>query len=382
MIPVREAIASSSSAVAFFNDGATRLLRGKALSGSLQLGQRPTTATWSGLAHRLIVTGSAGDAFSLMRVKQDNLRLPEKWRCNMSPYRQPFSKMDVICSLWAEGTREVFDIANGREVFSVETPDDAGVTVETDQFIYAVGSRSGRALLFAKDDLRQGKNQALDVMLSSPETEVSPVTGYGRIAAAAEGNGVLAASGVDGMIYQYSEGMMAPAGSFSNYRRGALGVAVVDYSLRSVGHGHYQALVRSQDGGRYDLVLAGSSPKFSVCGSLMLHGTAAARPDAPEFMVKLADQPAGNRIRVRVSSSNGGSGTAPVMGLEDLTLLAFDKLTGWQRRAPMREISDGEYEASITVPEPARYVILVQSPQANLSFLEGNVGEVDLGGQP
>lgn len=58
------------------------------------------------------------------------------------------------------------------------------------------------------------------------------------------GSGMLVAAPADGMVFQYGEGMMAPIGSFSTYRRAAVGLLALDLSPREVAAGRYAAPVR------------------------------------------------------------------------------------------------------------------------------------------
>ena len=91
---------------------------------------------------------------------------------------------------------------------------------------------------------------------------------------------------------------------------------------------------------------------------------------------------AGGNIRVRVTETLPGSKPAVLGGLTDLTLLVFDKHTGWQRRVLLRDTGNGQYEAMVKLPRKSNYDLLVSSRSANLSFVEGRIGEKLLGPAP
>jgi hypothetical protein len=382
VLPIEGDEHTSIFGVALFPGNLISLIQNGHLSQKRTLAEMPTSATFGSQANKLILTGASGAIVFIENSDATSLALAPGLSLKHGVVAAKL--LDNGRSLFAlgQGRATVIDLARRRETFSAALSQHAGQIVETEQFVYAIDPVAGRATLFAKDDLKHSRNQSLDVMLSSPGAMPSDVAGPVRVVASADGNGVLTASATDGMIYQYSEGMMAPGGSYSNYRRAAIGVAIVDYALREVEPGHYRSVVRPEVGGRFDLVLAAVAPKFNVCGSLSLTGQHLAKVERPHYEVTLAGEASTKSLRVRVSSKDANGESQLVSGLADLTLLIFDKHSGWQRRTPMRELSDGEYEARFSVPFAARYALLAQSASANLSYLEGRIGELTLGGQP
>jgi hypothetical protein len=290
------------------------------------------------------------------------------------------------------GYASVVDLATKSVTITASTPIDAENIIFTRNFAYALGAVSGHAAMFAIDDLKRGRNQALDVMISSAAAAVNAENGTraGRAVASPEGTGVLVASAQDGMIYQYSEGMMAPVGSFSNYRRAALGLAIVDYSLQNIEPGHYRTTVRFTNSGKYKLLLGGIGPRFSSCGSIVVQANPKLTEQPPaSFHAQLISSAAVKgtdskvqKIRVHIVEQSPDGKKIKMAGLSDLTLLVFDKQSGWQRRSAFHEVEKGDYEATFNVPRSARYELLTSSSIANLSFVEGRLGEVPLGFEP
>jgi hypothetical protein len=108
---------------------------------------------------------------------------------------------------------------------------------------------------------------------------------------------------------------------------------------------------------------------------------------APAYSVTLlsetaADERAERVIRIRLQQASGDHVQDNVSGLRDLTMLVFDRYSGWQIRAPMREIKAGEYEARVSAPHAGRYDLHVSSVSRNISFIEGRLGQVSLGSAP
>ena len=290
-----------------------------------------------------------------------------------------------------DGRASVVDLATRHIVLQLTTQPGADRIVLTHQFAYAIGGPSGHATMYALEDLKRGRNQALDVMVSSPDVSGEEST-TSRAAASPEGNGILVASPTDGMIYQYSEGMMAPVGSYSNYRRAAVGLDIVDYAFREVEAGHYRATVKAGTGGRYELLIGAVGPRMSSCSTLVIEGGAAQQASLAARLHAVllgtgnsgtgAQKTASEKIRVRLTETLPGRQPVMLAGLRDLTLLVFEKHTGWQRRVLLRNVGDGQYEASVTLPRKSNYDLLVSSRAANLSFVEGHIGETLLGPAP
>ncbi|MBV1796530.1 hypothetical protein [Siccirubricoccus sp. G192] len=283
-----------------------------------------------------------------------------------------------------EGRASVLDLASGEIGPRLEAAPGADEILLTDRFAYAVSAREGQASLWLLEDLRQGRVQPVEVMLGRPDPGAEPrFAGPARTVATPAGNGLLAANAVDGMLYQYGEGMMAPIGSYSNYRRAALGLALLDLSLREVAPGRYRSPVRHAQGGAHELVLSGAAPRFALCATLRLAPVPGVAPPEPrlrpELVTATSEAPLQRLIRVRLHQAEGA---ADLAGVRDLVLLAFDRRSGWQARLRLEEVAPGEYEARLRLPAPAQYELLAASASRNLSFAEGRLGSLRLEAAP
>ena len=65
----------------------------------------------------------------------------------------------------------------------------------------------------------------------------------------------------------------------------------------------------------------------------------------------------------------------PLSRVPDLTLLMFDKRSGWQQRAHLRELGDaaGRYVTEVAVPQGAGYEMFVGSVSRDLPYVRGRV---------
>jgi len=294
------------------------------------------------------------------------------------------------------GRMSFIDLATGRTVARSGAVASTRAIQHTDGFVYAIAGDAASANLWSLSALREGRAEPIQVMLGSaaaPSAVTS--TSFEMAVPSPTGTGLLVANAADALIYQYAEGMMAPVGSYSNYRREPLAVTVLDMAPREVGPGRYEAIVRHEDGGRHDLIVSGIGPRFAGCDLVSLPdaGAATSTPLAPLPTASLmAVHPLqGLRFRVTASlrrSAGGTPGTADadhaaaaVIGADDLVLMLFDRRTGWQARVPLHATAAGAYEAEVGVPRAATYDAFVSSVALAMTPLQGRLGRIDFGGQ-
>ena len=84
------------------------------------------------------------------------------------------------------------------------------------------------------------------------------------------------------------------------------------------------------------------------------------------------------RIVVALSEQPPGGRSQPLTRVGDLTLLMFDKRSGWQRRVHLGELGPagdaaGRYAAEVSVPRGVAYDMFVGSVSRDLPFVRGRV---------
>ena len=276
------------------------------------------------------------------------------------------------------------DLATGTVHARSATVPGAGRLALTQRFVYAVGNDEANADLWALADLRAGRVQPARILLGSAGVPQGDDHRLRRAIAAADGAGLLVANAADRLIYQYAEGMMAPVGSYSNYQRTPLAIALLDLAPREVAPGRYQVPVRYDTGGMHHLVVSGAGPRFVGCDRVALPMTTGQtqRESVPELKARLVeDKPlagARRRIVVALSEPAAQGRSQPLAQVSDLTLLMFDKRSGWQHRAHLGEIGAagdvaGRYAVEVSVPQGAAYDLFVGSVSRDLPFVRGRV---------
>lgn len=183
------------------------------------------------------------------------------------------------------------------------------------------------------------------------------------IVEAPEGPSVLVANPADRSIYLYKEGMAAPMGSFSNYRREPRAVLVVNRTLREQPGGVYATSAAVAAPGPHDVVFFLDAPRVTACFPLDVLERPETRAKRMSAVVVTLAEPvaparagAPARIRFRLDDVTHRDVTAVVMQAPGV----------WQRRAMVMPSGDGTYAIEVTPPAAGTYYVWVASASAGL----------------
>lgn len=372
--------------VSLHASGAVTLWQGEAVRRRWRLpgAAAPGGIGYSGLLRRLVLATAAGDLAWIDPEAADDTP-PERVLALGHPVRAlALYDGERRAMALGGGRASLVDLATGRLEHALETAPGAKEAAFTERFAYALSREEGRATLWPLAGLREGRAEAVELALGRarpPPAEADPLAPPGPALAVPTppGDGVLVASPADGMVYQYAEGLMAPIGSYSNYRRAAFGLQLLDLSLRAVAPGRYAGPVRHARGGPYELVLGGAGPRFAVCAPLQLAPVAGspAPEAAPRAELAEVTAAAAGRRTIRIRLREADPAATAVAAVPDLVLLLFDRRSAWQARVPLREEgTPGEYVARPALPGDAPLEAMVASASRNLSFVEGRVGVI------
>jgi hypothetical protein len=167
----------------------------------------------------------------------------------------------------------------------------------------------------------------------------------------------------DSNTYFYMEGMNAPMGSFAGYGHPALGVTVVDRSLKEVEPGVYAGKVRLPEAGRYDVAFLLDSPRVLHCFSADVAVDPLAQKLRRSLAIEYLDFPssalAGGTLKVRFRLSDATD--APRAGVRDLRVRWFVPPGNDRGEADAREVASGVYEASAPLGQAGAYYLHVVS---------------------
>ncbi len=364
-------------------DGVTLLDNTKQEARSLKLPGAATAATWSDLAQRWLVAGRGKKLYLV-----DGQRATITQELTLQGDATRLITFDggrfAVALVASNDTASVIDMASAQVVQTVPVTAQATELALSASYIYVHSGALGQATLLSLPDARNGKAKSVNISVGTAGQNTERAQAPAGLTANTPDNlGMLIASPRDGQVFQYAEGMMALIGSFSNYKRSAIGLVLLNNGFESLGAGRYRTTLRHTQGGPYELILSGVQPRFASCNAIALpevydakREALAAQPQAT--LLKVANALSGDTITVDVRLDDKTHKT-PVGAVRDLVLLAFDKRSGWQRRVTLVEKSPGFYSAVLPIAgAAARFDLLVSSATQDMPFGAGFIGAYEV----
>jgi hypothetical protein len=193
------------------------------------------------------------------------------------------------------------------------------------------------------------------------------------IAPTPEGNGAMIANTADGMFYYYTEGMMAPMGSFSNYKRRPHALMILDNSLSEVAPGVYSAPIKLTKAGSFDVPFLIDQPQLTNCFQLSVSESPTNESERAntaiqvEPLFKGAQFKPGETVKIRFKITDSVT-HKPVSKLEDVRVLAFEPPGIWQQRQWAKDTGNGIYEIEQVFPHDGIFNVMIEVSSRGTDF--------------
>lgn len=275
-----------------------------------------------------------------------------------------------------ESKLTIIDAATNRAVGSTSVVAAPDQIVFTSDYAYVRGLGSEKFSLINLKEAADGKPSPVDIQAGRQAPSVSPddLGVADMIAATPEGNSAMIANAPDATLYFYVQGMMAPMGTLSNYKRRPRALMILDRSLVETGPGVYSTPVRlTARGGRFNVALLVDQPRLINCFDIEI----AESPDGaqnlagvsvhvePEFkgLKAVANRPYALRFRVKDTTTG-----APVAGLTDVQVLVFQPPGIWQQRQWAKDLGGGLYEVTQTFPGASLFSVMFSVASRGVSY--------------
>lgn len=364
----------------------------------------PLAVTHSALARRAYIGSLNAPLMTVIDLEDGQsvarITLPQP----VSAVRADPSGRHVLAVHTASSTLMAVDAASARLVA------DAKVVAQPDQiaysqrfaFIRGLGSSSVQMVeMRALDEGRLGLNE-LPVFQKPPADLPEHIGPADLMVPTPEPGTMLLGSATDTALYYYSEGMMAPQGTYGTYRRAARAVKVIDRSLKETAPGVYTGVVRLDRGGLYTLPTLLEQPRLTHCYAFNVDETGATtdgrridvtwqigeqtfsgssarvagqtlpgsvrdigKPDqAPRAEMRTGES---GELLIRLKDGQTGQ---PLTGIADLQVMALERPGLSQQRSFAREQSPGSgvYQVSQKFPREGVWRVMVQSRSLGLTF--------------
>ncbi|HYG08433.1 MAG TPA: YncE family protein, partial [Pyrinomonadaceae bacterium] len=288
----------------------------------------------------------------------------------------------------------VIDAATNRVVGGTNVVKSPDQVVFTARYAYVRGTASEKFSLIELDGLGKAKVSAVDVQAGqrAPSEMPGDLGVANMIVPTPEGNSVMIAHAPDTMTYFYVEGMMAPMGTLSNYKRRARGILLLDRSLTEIAPGTYATPVKLTRAGSFDVPVLINENRIAHCFRADVGKSPGAVADEEKSTLvveaafagqKFKSGGAGVPLRIKLTDSVSKQ---PVAGLEDVQILVFEPPGVWQQRQWAKAVGAGEYEITQVFPHAGVFNVMVRVASrgvtfADLPFTAVEVTDGDVAGQ-
>ncbi|HEY9402652.1 MAG TPA: YncE family protein [Pyrinomonadaceae bacterium] len=269
----------------------------------------------------------------------------------------------------------IFDASTNRMLHNVRIADSPDQVTFTKQFAYVRALGNEHVSLINLSEVGKGTVEAS--VARFPGGQKAPGLASSRstadaIVPSAEQNAVLVANPADKMIYYYQEGMAAPMGSFTNYKREPRSLLVWDASLRETAPGVYSTKAQLTARGNYDVAFLLDTPRIVNCFEMSVGENPAYQKKREvairvEPMLKERNLKTGENVQLRFRVMNPTTGQ-PRADLKDMGVLTFLAPGIWQQRHWAKSIGDGVYEINFVPPQSGVYYIFFQCPSLGVAY--------------
>lgn len=342
--------------------------------------ETPVAAAWSEVAQRFVVLSINGGRLDLVDpVAQRVSGSVELARGALALGLFDQGRHALVLNSRTD-TVSLIDLATLRVAAEMKVPGRPDQLGFARDFAYVRTQASSNVHVISLAQARSGVLSSVVVPMgrASPQETPKAYNVTPTMSVAPEGNGILLANAGDATIYRYVEGMMVPVGSFSNYRRAARGLMVLDNSLSERAPGVFETTARLEQAGRYDVIVRNRQPAITACFTVAIDDV----PEAPGLAATAA-RPVLQLRQVRADSPDVGvvgftliDGLGQAVDAADLVVLAMHRGGRWQVRQRAARVAPGTYQVTLHGLHQGEIDLMVRSEAVNLAFDQGRLGRV------
>lgn len=382
------AVGKGSHAIAFNTEGTSAFVSNSGDStisvidagkltrvADIRVGQTPVAMAFSHASRALYVASSEGGNVSVIDTESLKLRKTIALAPGIAALNfEPEGRFAVVANR-LHHTISVIDSAVDSVIASTHVVKEPDQITFTQRYAYVRGVDSDGFSLIDLNELRKGRLVPVDIQSGRqpPNAEPKEIGVANMIAPTPEGNSVVIANAPDRMLYFYQEGMMAPMGAFSNYKRMPRGIMLLDRSLTETAPGVYSAPVTFTRGGRFDVPVLIDQPRIATCFQITVADAAGEKKfsaGAAITVEALSGEEAVTShqnvtLRFRIVDPLD---MQAVTGLKDVQALVFEPPGLWQQRRPVKEVGDGIYALELVFPHAGLFKIMLTISSRGISY--------------
>jgi YVTN family beta-propeller protein len=344
---------------------------------NINVGKTPVPVAYSSASRLVYVASINGAAVSAIDpAKQQVVKTIPTKRGVVALRFEPKGRFGFLVNQ-IENSVTILDASTNALVGGAEVVKGPDQVTFTGRYAYVRGTGSEKVSLIELSAIAQGKVTPVDVTVGRlPASNLPQEIGVAdMIAPTPDGNAVLIANTPDQMMYYYVEGMMAPMGTISNYKRRPRALLLINRSLTEIEPGVYSTPIKLTSAGTFDVPLLIDQPRAHNC-----------------FQLEVAESPDGEKNRARVSIAvealfrekrfkpqdavplrfkiMDSLTKQPLAGLEDVQVVVFEPPGIWQQRQWAKDVGGGVYEITQTFPREGVYHVMLRVASRGVAYAD------------
>jgi hypothetical protein len=276
-----------------------------------------------------------------------------------------------------KSTVSILDAATNRIVAGTKVVKEPDQVVFTRGYAYIHSIGSEKFSLIELTDFTKTTPAPVDIQggQKAPDTMPEEIGVADMIAPTPEGNAVMIANNPDQLLYYYVEGMMAPMGTFSNYKRRPRALLLLDRSLSETAPGVYSTNIKLRHSGSFDVPVLLDQPRLHKCFQLEVGPSPEGESErggvsiAVEPMFKSDRVKTGETVSLKFKIVDSVT-KQPLKGLSDVTVLVFQQPGIWQQRQVAKEIDAGVYEVTQVFPSSGLFNVMIGATSRGVAFAD------------
>jgi hypothetical protein len=346
----------------------------------IKVGQTPVAVAYGGASRAVYVAAINGASISAIDTSTQQVVATIPTQRGVVALRfEPQGRFGFAVNE-KESTVSVIDSSTNRMIDSSQVVKEPDQVAFTKGFAYIRSTASEKFSLIDLNGLGKQKLSVTDLQAGqkSPSALPQEIGVADMIVPTPEGNSVMIANTPDENIYYYVEGMMAPMGTFQNYKRRPHALLLIDRSLQETAPGVYTTPVRLHAAGRFDVPVLIDQLRISNCFQMEVGESAdgekrrAGASIAVQEMFSGQQFKAGEAATLRFKITDAAT-KQPVGGLKDARVLIFEPPGIWQQRQFAKEVGDGVYEITQVFPHGGSFDVMLSVPSRALSLTDAPV---------
>lgn len=343
----------------------------------IKVGKTPVPVAYSSASRLVYVASINGESIAAIDPEKQQVvaSIPVK-RGVVALRFEPKGRFGFVVNQ-VEGTVSLLDSATNTiagEAAVVKQPDQV---IFTQGYAYIRGADSEKISLIELSRVAEGKLSPVDITAGrlAPSKMPQEIGISDMIVPTPEGNAVMIANTPDQMIYYYVEGMMAPMGTLTNYKRRPHALLLLDRSLGETEPGVYSTFIKLPRAGRYDVPFFLNQPRVVNCFQVDVAESPDGAKSSPEsslaveFLFKDKSFKAQETVSLKIRLTDSST-KQPVTGLQDVQVLIFEPPGIWQQRQFASEVEPGVYEIRQGFPRAGAYRVMLGVSSRGVSFAD------------